>query len=338
MFETDVIIWLQQFNSPWLLWCMKAISELGAWGYMPLILVLLFGLRMRPAMGLVLALALVGFTTDCIKASTRLPRPVDVDVQVLNKGEPGRHLLEDGRANSFWSLPSGEAIAAIRAKPEPDFGFISGHTSSALAFALALALFFQVRSRRAWILIMLWPLLTGISRMYLGRHFLADVIGGVLMGSAMVVAAYFFIRQIEATHSRANRAWFVVVTALISLAVLSFYLPWINPAGVGVIAGTLICIGVLVHIGYPDDQTRLPARFARVVVAFVIGYGVTWVSELAYEAGGWPDRHFAAFLFALTGYVAAILGTVLLSRLLGLYRPSNTMESGERTGAVSNAK
>ena len=185
---------------------------------------------------------------------------------------------------------------------------------------------------------MFWPLLTGISRMYLGRHFLADVIGGLLIGIAVAVAAYFFTRQIEASHARAHRAWLVVVPALIVLAVLSFYLPWISPAGVGVIAGTLICIGVLVHIGYPDDQTRLPARFARVLVAFAMGYGVTWVSELAYEAGGWPDRHFAAFLFALTGYVAAILGTVLLSRLLGLYQPSITMESGKLAGGASNAQ
>ena len=185
---------------------------------------------------------------------------------------------------------------------------------------------------------MLWPVLTGISRMYLGRHFVADVIGGLLIGIAVTVAVYFFSRQIEASHSRANRAWFVAVPALIFLAVLSFYLPWISPAGVGEIAGTLICICVLVHIGYPSDQTRLPARFARVLVAFLIGYGVTWLSELAYEAGGWPDRHFAAFLFALTGYVAAILGTVLLARLLGLYLPSNTMNSTQRQGVGSNAQ
>ena len=179
MFETDPNVWLQSFTAAWFFWIMGALSTIGqSWFYMPAILLLAFGVKLRPTMALLLALLLVGTATTALKHGFGLPRPSEVDARVLDKGRSGRHLVADGAAKAFLALPSDEAIAAARAQEERDFGFVSGHTSAAAAFALSIPLFFGLRRRWIWVAALAWPVLMGISRMYLGRHFLADVLGG----------------------------------------------------------------------------------------------------------------------------------------------------------------
>lgn len=321
MFEVESILWLQQFSAPWFDGLMRFMSWIGeAWFYMPAILVLLFGIRLRPGMGVLLALILVAFATEGFKQGFGLPRPSEVDARVLYNGESGRHLVADGAADGFWGLPSDEAIAAKRARHDPSYGFVSGHTSAALAFALALALFFAARRRWIWALVAAWPLLMGLSRMYLGRHFLADVLGGLAVGAAGVLLALALMRRLQAPGAQAWRSWTAALAGACALAVAAWWLPWIDPGMAGELAGTLLCIGALMRIGWPDDDSGLARRAARVACALVIGYGATWLLEAAYAAGGWPERHAAAFFFAAAGFVAVILGTALTARRLGLYR------------------
>ncbi|MGY0651060.1 phosphatase PAP2 family protein [Luteimonas sp. A537] len=323
MFEAEPILWLQQFSAPWFDAIMRFMSWVGeAWFYVPAILVLLFGIRLRPGMGVLLALLLVAFATEGFKQGFGLPRPSEVDARVLYEGEGGRHLVADGAAEGFWGLPSDEAISAKRATHDPGFGFVSGHTSSALVFALALALFFRARAAWIWGLVVAWPLLMGLSRMYLGRHFLADVLGGLAVGMLGAALAWALMGRLQTPGARAWRSWAIALAAMCALAAAAWAVPWIDPGMAGEIVGTLLCIGALMRFGWPDDATGLVKRAGRVACALVVGYGVIWLFEAAYEAGGWPERHAAAFFFAAAGFVAILLGTVLLARWLGLYLPS----------------
>lgn len=318
MFEVDPNLWLQAFHAGWFAEWMRVMSWLGEeWFYMPAMLVLLFGIRLRPAMGVLLALVLVGAATDGLKQGFGLPRPSEVDARVLDKGESGRSLVADGGADGFWELPAPEAIAAARARPEPDYGFVSGHTSAATVLVLAIALFFSVRNPWGWAFVAAWPLLMGISRMYLGRHFLGDVVGGLVVGVIGAIAAFAFLRRVrEAGPGR--RAWSLLATAM-AVATAACLLPWVDPGSAGAVAGTLLCIGMLQWTGYPNDDAGLPRRFVRMALAFVIGYGVSHLLDAAYLAGGWPERHAMAFVFAIAGYAASILGTVALARACRLY-------------------
>lgn len=79
--------------------------------------------------------------------------------------------------------------------PENSFSFPSGHAASAMALVGLLTYFcvLEVKQQRAKTILFLiglfYVLLIGISRIYLGVHFLTDVVAGFLLGLMWVVLA-----------------------------------------------------------------------------------------------------------------------------------------------------
>lgn len=72
---------------------------------------------------------------------------------------------------------------------QPEFSFPSGHSMNSLVFYVALALIVWVLwGRRAGVIsvaaAIVVALLVGTSRIYLGYHYLTDVVGGFLAGAA----------------------------------------------------------------------------------------------------------------------------------------------------------
>ena len=63
---------------------------------------------------------------------------------------------------------------------ESDKSFPSGHTTA--AFASMVPLFILCRKKVSW-LALVFAVLMGISRIYLGVHYASDVLGGVIVGS-----------------------------------------------------------------------------------------------------------------------------------------------------------
>lgn len=68
------------------------------------------------------------------------------------------------------------------------YGFISGHACNAFGFAIFTSLIF--RNRLYTGTIFLFALLTAYSRVYLGVHFISDIVAGSLVGSLMGYSVY----------------------------------------------------------------------------------------------------------------------------------------------------
>ena len=68
------------------------------------------------------------------------------------------------------------------------FGFVSSHAANTMACALLFSLIW--RNKIATIGLMLWVAMNCYSRMYLGVHYPTDILGGLIVGSLVAVAAY----------------------------------------------------------------------------------------------------------------------------------------------------
>jgi len=70
------------------------------------------------------------------------------------------------------------------------YGFISGHATNSFGLALFLSLLF--RHRRVTLFALLWATLNSYTRIYLGVHFITDILAGMIVGSLLA----FFLYQL----------------------------------------------------------------------------------------------------------------------------------------------
>jgi undecaprenyl-diphosphatase len=75
-----------------------------------------------------------------------------------------------------------------------DYGFISGHSTNAFAFAVMSALI--IRKKWYSTAIFAWAAVMAYSRVYLGAHFITDVIPGMIVGSLIGWLLYGLYRRI----------------------------------------------------------------------------------------------------------------------------------------------
>lgn len=74
------------------------------------------------------------------------------------------------------------------------YGFVSSHAANAATFVTFTALVF--RNRFYTILLMLWAFLTAYSRVYLGVHYVGDVVCGALVGVLVGVGVYAALKPL----------------------------------------------------------------------------------------------------------------------------------------------
>ncbi|MBO8439025.1 MAG: phosphatase PAP2 family protein [bacterium] len=111
------------------------------------------------------------------------------------------------------------------------YGFVSSHAANSFSFALLSSLIFK-----RWgysVMAFLWAAVTSYSRIYLGVHFLGDVIVGAAIGLVAAYAIYLLLvwiqRKADVVVNRADKfsivlIYSVMVLTLIALAVLKEHL------------------------------------------------------------------------------------------------------------------
>ena len=96
--------------------------------------------------------------------------------------------------------PYDAGITHLLIAPSADWSFPSDHVTAAVAIAAAFAM--QQLPRRTFGLFML-AFLIGWSRLYVGTHYLTDVLGGAFTGAVAAILIWIFYRE----ESRLARAF-----------------------------------------------------------------------------------------------------------------------------------
>jgi len=98
-----------------------------------------------------------------------------------------KHIVQRPRPEWRWALETG-------------FSFPSGHTISSYMLYGVISLLVLKNVDKKWkyplvVFLMIFVILIGISRIYLGVHYFSDVVGSILLGTAMLSIINIFINK-----------------------------------------------------------------------------------------------------------------------------------------------
>lgn len=194
MFQTEPILFLQGISSTLFHHLMLFVNLTGppvVGIFLSLVLVAFDRRRGAVMLGLVVVTAVAN---ELIRDFVALPRPMYVDnhIQFLDRIKVNEGVFASMGADSFFSALPQSVVDYHRANFDGHFGFPSGHVSSTLVFWGGLTMLY--RRMEPLVAACFFVPMVAIARMYLGKHFLADVLGGALLGCLVLVAAVLLQR------------------------------------------------------------------------------------------------------------------------------------------------
>ena len=159
-------------HTSWMDHIMMAFASLWAW--FPLVLIVLFFIILRHK-----GWALMLICTVITPVMTLLMTEVLIK-PVFTRFRPTSHpsFMNDVRILNDYIADGA-------------YGFISGHSASAFAFAVMTSL--VIKNKWYTLTIFLWATIMVYSRVYLAAHFITDVIPGMLVGAFVGWLLYKFI-------------------------------------------------------------------------------------------------------------------------------------------------
>ena len=172
--EVAASTWVQSWQTPWLDSVMNAVSAAGdvpvAGATVLLVALVLLARGLRAEAGLVVGATIVGYAVRTVaKAAVARPRPPPELVELIEQAEG-------------YSFPSGHVMLY--------FVFLG-----TLAFVLSWEKRQSPLHRLVLIAASVAMLVVGLSRIYLGVHWLGDVVAGYAYGAMVVGAAVWAWRR-----------------------------------------------------------------------------------------------------------------------------------------------
>ena len=277
MFQTDLNHWLQSFETEALTFFLKSISFVGeVYPVMLICLLVIGGIHLRKGWILLNMVALTAYLTTVTKEVIDYPRPLAVDSQLKSFGQiitPIDHseLQPDG----FFELFSDPLLSIIRSVDLGRHGLPSGHTSGQVAVWMGLFLLFRTRFLKMFSTFMI--LMTIWSRMYLGMHYLGDVLGGLALGTAVTYGIY----RLSIKSEKKQVLWKYLFAAIIVL-------PWLALESEGNWQAALLIGANIAYLMHTHDHeyefkkniiTQLIQSVSLVFVFLSLFISIKWMSR-----------------------------------------------------------
>ena len=294
---------------------MTFISTLGL---VPFILMIILGITFafdfRKGLVLMNIVAWTALTTVLLKQNIDFPRPPDVDTTIRTEyKEQVSFDLKDQQPKGFFESFSDELLSKTRNDAFERYGFPSGHTS--IQVALWLSMMFLFRRKWAYIFGSSIIVLTIISRIYLGAHFLGDTIGGLILG---VIFSLLLLRYIKDSKFYIKRAHNFKSLSFLGFPLL--LLPFANhfsPTLIGSIIG--INTAAILQLQLMNVPINNGQGLQRAITA-VIGILIYLVGFYLPRLVGIPINGYLGILITAILSFASFFGALALCRRINLIR------------------
>ena len=348
MFQTEPIIYLQSLGNDWLISLMILITTMGSSAFLAAVIIsITFGINFRKGFLLFQLLIWTGLITEILKMIIAFPRPDFVDNRVFNLESRVKSTssFSGNGSEGIFKLPDKEVLETFRLQealtPSP-FGFPSGHVAITTTLWGGSSAIFNSRNIKRIAPAMI--LLVAFSRLYLGRHFLGDLLGGATVGLISLAVFTLFLNSplkgdffkkenFELTFRRQNLIlyflMFVIPPVLTAISLISADVA-------GFFLGTNAAYILIIRKGLPDDMGTVEQRVLRIIIAFLL-FGVT---SLVLAAGFDNIETAGYFSFKLIEFLKAFMPastiwvSVVVCTKLNLYRSEKEFVSSQGTDGI----
>ncbi len=170
-YERNLFLWLNDHHTTY--WDTFMWIYSGKMVWLPLVIVgfviFVYKIKWKEAVLILLCAALVGVLCDYISASVIKP--------FFERLRPTHH-------PDFATF-----VDVVKGYRGGRYGFISNHAANGFGVVAFTSLLF--RYRLFTITMLIWATTTAYSRIYLGVHFISDVVGGAIWGALIGFLAYY---------------------------------------------------------------------------------------------------------------------------------------------------
>jgi hypothetical protein len=238
---------------------------------------------------------------------------------MLDSGIPNTATFRNMGAGGFFEKLPDEVVNYYRGVKHYPYGFPSGHSSSSMALWGSMASVFKKKSIN--IIGITFIFLVAFARLYLGKHFLIDVLGGLVLGIVIIGINYFISSNTKIIKTKLNRdrysinliniTYLIVIPSLVLLITKSKYAASLIGLNFGFI---LVCIKQI-----PIDTGSILKRIIRVGLAIIIFIVTNYLIIHIYEMAFTREIEILRLFRHTITYFFLIWGSSKLYFLMGLY-------------------
>jgi len=311
MFRTDLNHTLQSFDSQLFYKFMEYVSLMGTIYILLLtILVLIGGVNFRKGF---LVLNILGWGVLIVVAAKQYvdyPRPIAVDATLESFGkEKIQTNLTHLQPNGFFELFSKEILLKTRDSDIGRQGFPSGHVAIITAVWLGMAFMF----RKPWLCVVSisMVLLTILSRLYLGVHYLGDTIGGLVLGLVLAFGfnvLYKWVGLSDRLVVRTKQILFLLAPILLLL--LYAIIPAFQAGAL--IGFNLGLLFIIIKWSEPELSTVTGNKIANTLLFVVLYFAMYFLTKEFHLS---KIGLISLLTFSLTHFVTLITSFLIAKRL-----------------------